>query len=421
MVRESKIDWVTALLYFAMLLFGWLNIYSSSSEEGTGLLNMSTHHGRELFFIIASIALGIFVVFLDTKFMEVISYIVYGLCILGLLYVLTMKQIKGANSWIPIGSFKLQPTEFAKLGTLMALSRYMSRFNFSMDRRSDLMIGLGIVLFPMLLVLLQNDAGSALTFASMILVFYREGLHPLVLVSLFLLGVVGGLSITISDVDGYQYYIIAGIVLSAATSFFLFFRRQFLLIHIGAVLILCILPFTVNQLIKPHHSARLRVLAASAEEIEKDKDLEKVYYNLRESLVAIGSGGFSGKGYGKGTHTRGDFVPEENTDYIFCVASEEHGFLGSSLILVLFFVLIARIFYLAENSKSAYARIFGYGAAGLLFFHVLINVGMTIGLLPTVGIPLPFFSYGGSSMLSFSLILFILMNHHSHRTNVLGS
>ena len=188
---------------------------------------------------------------------------------------------------------------------------------------------------------------------------------------------------------------------------------------------LCALPLAVNFVVKPYQSARIRVLVASEEKIEReakagDKSLLKARYQLRESMVAIGSGGLTGKGYGNGTHTRNDFVPEEQTDYIFCVIGEEHGFLGTTLILVLLFALILRIVYLAENSKSRYARVYGYGMASVIFMHIFVNVGMTIGLVPTIGIPLPFFSYGGSSMIAFTMMLFILMNHYSYRQNILN-
>ncbi len=195
-------------------------------------------------------------------------------------------------------------------------------------------------------------------------------------------------------------------------------RRPFIAI-VGVAVMLASISMVTANVVKPHHSARLRVLFASDEERSNDKDLKKVYYNLRESLVAIGSGGVTGKGYTKGTHTRGDFVPEEHTDYIFCVMGEEQGFVGSSAVLVLFLLLLARIIYVAENSKSMYARVYGYGIASIIFMHVFINIGMTIGLLPTVGIPLAFFSYGGSAVISFILMLFVMMNHYSYRTNIL--
>ena len=425
-VRESRIDWVTIILYLLIIGIGWANLYSTSMEAGTGVFDMHTHHGKEALFILIGIGAGVVILFLDTKFMEYISYIFYGLTIFALLAVLMMSKVGGASSWFAVGGFKLQPTEFAKVATVMALAKYMSRFNFSLSRTKDFLIAGGILALPSILVILQNDAGSALVFAGLVLMFYREGLHPIYLIAMVVLGAIGVTAIVISTTPNANLVlaIVIGLVTVVSLAGLAYFkviqRLRLVLIILGIGAILSTVAIIVPSLVKPHHSARLRVLFASESARYKDKDLKKVYYNLRESLVAIGSGGLTGKGYGNGTHTRGDFVPEEHTDYIFCVVGEEHGFVGSSVVLLLFLVLLGRILYVAENAKSHYARVYGYGIASIIFMHVFINVGMTIGLLPTVGIPLSFYSYGGSSVIAFTLMLFILMNHYSYRLNILN-
>lgn len=419
-VRESKVDWFAMTLVLLMLVLGWFNLYSISKSDGAGVLDLGTHHGRQALFILFSLALGGFILYLDTKFMEFISYIAYGVSLVLLAAVFTVVAVKGAASWFEFGGFKFQPTEIAKVTTIMALSKFMSRYNFSLRNNADLVTGIAIVVVPMLMVLLQNDAGSALVFFGLIFVFYREGLHPFVLVGGGLIILNGVLSVMFSDQGDFKYFLMGFFVLLGILSFFFVFRMRFIVIHLIAIAFMCGLPLVAGSVLKPHQSARLRVLAASDAKIKADKELDKTYYNLRHSMVAIGSGGVLGKGYGKSTHTRGDFVPEEHTDYIFCVVSEEHGFVGSFLVILMLFLLLWRLIYMAERAKSRYALVLGYGAASIIFMHVFINVGMTIGLLPTVGIPLPFFSYGGSSTISFVTMMFVMQNHYSYRTNLLS-
>jgi rod shape determining protein RodA len=419
-VRESKVDWAAMTLVLLMLLLGWLNLYSISKTEGGGFLDLSTYHGRQGLFILFSLALGGFILYLDTKFMEFVSYFAYGASLVLLAAVFTVTAVKGAASWFEFGGFKFQPTEFAKVTTVMALAKFMSRYNFSMRNRSDLVTAIAIAVVPMLMVLLQNDAGSSLVFVGLVFVFYRLGMHPFVLIGGGLVGLNGVLAVMFSDHSDFKYYLMGFFVLLGILSFLFVFRMRFVVIHIAAILFMCAIPFLAGKALKPHQSARLRVLAASNAKIRADKELDKTYYNLQHSMVAIGSGGFLGKGFGKSTHTRGDFVPEEQTDYIFCVVSEEHGFLGSFLVILMLFLLLWRLIYMAERAKSQYALVLGYGAAAIIFMHVFINVGMTIGLLPTVGIPLPFFSYGGSSTISFVTMMFVMQNHYSYRTNLLG-
>lgn len=418
MVRESKIDWFTILLYFFMIITGWINLYSTDLDDGTGILDIHSNHGRQLLFIGISLVAAIIILILDTKFLEFLSYILYGLSIALLVVALFMSAVRNTSSWIGLGSsFAFQPTEFAKMATIMALAKFMSRYNFSLSRLQDVLTCALIVIVPMGLVLAQNDAGSALVFLALILIFFREGLHPLFLLAGLVLAVVGVLTVLYAHSAGGVVILIIFILAISALSWLFIAQKKYLEFHIPFAALLIAIVFVGNIAIKPHQSSRIRVLVTPEEKMsEADK---KTYYNLRESLVAIGSGGAWGKGFGHATHTSGDFVPEEHTDYIFCVISEEHGFAGAFVLLVLFMVLFWRIIYMAENSKTRYARVYGYGAASVIFMHVMINVGMTIGLLPTIGIPLVFYSYGGSSMIAFSLMLFMLMNHYSYRTNIM--
>ncbi|MFM2375344.1 MAG: rod shape-determining protein RodA [Bacteroidota bacterium] len=420
-VRESQIDWITIGLYLLIVLLGWLNLYSTSQNDDPSLINFRSYHGKEAIFLMASFAFGVFVLFMDTKFLEFVSYIFYGVAILALIAVFFVSKVNGASSWFEIGGVKIQPTEFAKVATLMTLAKFMSRYNFSLKNRSDLLTAIGIILLPMLLVLAQNDAGSSLVFCALVLVFYREGLHPLILLGIILLTSVGFISLVFSTQKLLPVFLFIPLVLLAALSYWYIFRKRFLFLHIAVLAFLVVIPFTVTMVVKDYQSARFRVLVASENEIKHDAALKKVSYNYLQSLVAVGSGGVWGKGFGKGTHTRGDFVPEEHTDYIHCVFGEEHGFVGSTFLIFLFFLLVARVIYVAENSKSVYARVYGYGVASILLIHVIVNIGMSIGVVPTIGIPLPFFSYGGSSVIAFSLMLFVLMNHYSYRTNILSS
>lgn len=422
MRRELEIDWLTILLYLLIVIMGWINLFSTSvAGEGQGIFDLSSYHGKQLLFIGISLFLGTIIIYLDKKFLEFVSYGVYGLGILALVALLFFgKTTKGATNWFQIGGFSLQPSEFVKVATMMALSKWMTRFQFNLRRTTDFLVAGAIVLLPMAMIVLQNDAGSAIVFTGLIIVFYREGMHPAILLGIILMTVVGVTTLLLADVPNSLIFIITGIIAAAVGSLY-YFKWKFLVPHLLAVVILAGSAFALNKVIKPYQRLRLKVLIASEEEIKESKPLQEVAYNYRESLVAIGSGGAFGKGYGNGTHTRGDFVPEEHTDYIFCVIGEEHGWIGSTFVIILYVLFMMRIFYLAENSKSKYARIFGYGFASFLLLHFMINVGMTIGLVPTVGIPLPFFSYGGSSFISFSIMTFFLINQYSHRSNILGN
>ncbi len=434
MVRDSKVDWITLGLLLLIIGMGWLNLYSISRTDDPSFFNFSTYHGKQAVFLLAGLAIGTLILFMDTKFVEFVSYIAYGAAIVALIAVfLFSRATHGASSWFEVAGIKIQPTEFAKVATLMALAKFMSRYNFNLKNRSDVLTMLGIVFLPMALVLLQNDAGSSLVFLGLVLVFFREGLHPLIMIGGILLAVVGAISLLFSTNPYMWVYLAVPLIGIFTYSFLYLFRRRFLGLHLGILLFLILIPFTVTKVVKPYQSARFRVLVTPEKDMKhvnakgkkgdtekkEDKELKAVYYNYIQSLVAVGSGKLWGKGFGGSTHTRGDFVPEEQTDYIHCVFSEEHGFVGSSVLIILFFLLVVRVIHLAENSKTVYARVFGYGVATILMIHITINIGMSLGVVPTIGIPLPFFSYGGSSILASTTMMFILMNHYSYRHNIL--
>jgi rod shape determining protein RodA len=420
MKREQKIDWVTLGLLFLITGFGWLNLFFTPTESELGFFSFKHDHTKQLLFIGISLLLGWGIMLVDTKFIEVTAYAVYGISLVILLVVLFQTRINGAASWFDLGGFKFQPTELAKLTTALALARFMSRYNFSLKRRSDVLIAVGLVALPALMVLLQNDPGSFLTFACFSLVFYREGVNPLIILAAIFVGVVGMASILMLKVPGAYFILSAILAVLAGLSFWFIFSRRFLIQHLAVLASFIVVVVSIQTLVKPHHTRRIRVLVASRAELKQDSIMRnKEYFNLRTSLVAIGAGGLAGKGFGEATHTKGNHVPAENTDYIFCVWSEEHGFLGDVALMILLFMLLWRIQLMAENSKSNFARVFGYGVFSFFFFHIMINIGMTIGLLPAVGIPLPFFSYGGSSMISYSLMVFVMINHYSYRVNIL--
>ncbi len=414
----NNIDWLTVTIYFILVIIGWLNIYASVYEEGTnqGLFSISAIAGKQLIWIGICGILFIIIMGIDYKFYESVSYIVYAIALIFLLTVLVFgKQISGSRSWFDFGSmFSFQPSEIAKFATALAVAKYFDKPGFKMSGPMNYGWIIGLISAPVLLILLQPDVGTALIFVSFVILLYREGLSPTFIIVGLMLILIFILTLFFNKV-----YVLLGIaVLAAIISGFAYKSVK----KIGAILVVAILAsgfvlsvdFFVNDILKPHHQKRIKVL------INPDFDPLGDGWNVTQSKIAIGSGGFSGKGFLEGTQTKFDFVPEQSTDFIFCTLGEEHGWLGSSVIILLFTALILRIFFIAERQKSRFARVYGYGAGGILFFHFLINIGMTIGLFPVIGIPLPFLSYGGSSLLGFSALLFVLLKLDAHRMQMLG-
>ncbi len=471
MNRQSEllknIDWLSIFMYTLLVFMGWLNIYAAVyNDNHSSIFDISQKYGKQIIWIGASFGLGFIIMLTDSKFFTAFSFIIYGLMIALLAAVLVFgKEVNGARSWFEIGSIRLQPAEFAKFATCLAVANVMSRHGFKMMRFSSLLT-IGILLaLPALLIIKQNDTGSALVYSSFILVMYREGLHGSILllcfmtVALFiftllyppmtvLLLIIGGTLIAFLYYrqNKHEFYRII-IFLVSCFLFLLFLKwlldlpvsdHKLLLIsyllcnligiyfiykrkmrHIMLVVLaswLCIgatigVDYAFDKL-QPHQRDRINNLLGI------ESDLTGAGYNVNQSKIAIGSGGFSGKGFLQGTQTKFNFVPEQSTDFIFCTVGEEWGFLGSTVVIGLLMAFILRIIYLAERQRSDFSRIYGYGVASILFFHMAINIGMTIGVAPVIGIPLPFFSYGGSSLWAFTILIFIFLRLDANRLQV---
>lgn len=414
--KEIRLDYISITLFLIMVVAGWLNIYAASSTfDETTLFDIGYSYGKQFIWILCALFLAGFILNLDSKFIEFVSYPVYVLSIISILAVLFFgKEVNGAKSWFEIGSFRIQPAEFAKIGTAMALSKYMSSLNFTLDKLRNRLVCAGFILLPAAIVLLQNDTGSALVFFSFIFVLFREGLPPFYLIAIFYSGILAVLALIFNKINVLAVIIALDIIL-----FFFVFRKKFIVLHILAILYSSLIVFGVDfvrdNILEPHQRKRIEAL------FNPNSDPLGAGWNVTQSKNAIGSGGFWGKGFLKGMHTKYDFVPEQDTDFIFCTIGEEHGWIGSSFILILFLLLLWRLVEIGETSKTRYARIYSYGVASVIFFHVAVNVGMTIGLAPVIGIPLPFFSYGGSSLFAFTSMLFISLNFYANRTNILSS
>ncbi|MCF8464944.1 MAG: rod shape-determining protein RodA [Flavobacteriales bacterium] len=408
----AGIDWVTVILYLILVLIGWVNIYAAVyNEEHQSILDTSQRYGKQLIWIGLSLFVAFIIMIIDGKFYSTFAIPIYVVLLLVLVVVLvTARDVSGARSWIDIGSFKLQPSEFAKSTTALALAYYLSTLNIRMEDLSTKLVAAIILIIPAALILLQNDTGSALVFGSFALVMYREGLSGNFLLFGLAMAVIFIFSLLFTPL--IMLYILGTI----GVLVFFFQRKKTwrLAFSIGAALIVLMgmvysVDYVFNEVLEPHQQVRIDVL------LGKKDDLKGAGYNVNQSKIAIGSGGFAGKGFLKGTQTKYDFVPEQTTDFIFCTVGEEWGFLGAFLVIALFSALILRIVFVSERQKSSFARIYGYCVASVLLFHFIINVGMTIGLMPVIGIPLPFFSYGGSSLLGFTILLFIFVKLDGYR------
>lgn len=411
----ENIDWLLVGLYMILVLMGWVNIYAAVyNEEHKNIFDMTQSYGRQMLWIGTSLLIGLSILVIEGKFYAAFSFPIYLTVIFILLVVLVIaRDVQGARSWIEIGSFKLQPSEFAKFATNMAVAKYLSSLGIRMeDLKTKITVGL-IILLPMTLVLLQNDTGSALVFFAFIFVLYREGLSQNVLIFGFFAGVLFILALMVPNT------ILLGIIGSLGLIAYLLMRKtrkNLLVIFIITVLssgVVFSVDYAFNKLLQPHQRERIEVL------LGKRSDPKGAGYNVNQSLIAIGSGGLTGKGFLQGTQTKYDFVPEQSTDFIFCTVGEEWGFIGTSVVILLFLGLLYRIIFIAERQRSQYTRIYAYGVASILFFHLMINVGMAIGLAPVIGIPLPFFSYGGSSLWGFTVLLFVLIKLDSYRIYIL--
>lgn len=463
----ANIDWVSILLYLLLVLIGWLNIYAAVYDENhSSIFDISQKYGKQLIWIGATFVLAFLVLLTDSKFFTTFSMVIYGIMIFLLIAVLFFgTETKGARSWFEVGDFRIQPAEFAKFATNLAIAYVMSRHNFKVMRFSSLLtIGL-ILALPSGLIILQNDTGSALVYSSFILVLFREGLHGSILLLCFvaaaifimallyspftvLLVIIGGtliafyyyrhdirelfqiilfigcgfglfvlikwmFNLLISD----YYMLLTVYVITSITAIYPIYKRKMKnMITLLLISWLCVgaapsVNYAFDHL-QPHQQDRINELLGIR------VDPKGTGYNVTQSKIAIGSGGLLGKGFLQGTQTKLNFVPEQSTDFIFCTVGEEWGFVGSTFIIVLLAVFILRIIKLAERQRSSFSRIYGYGVASILFFHVAVNIGMTIGMAPVIGIPLPFFSYGGSSLWSFTILIFIFLRLDANRLQV---
>ena len=403
---SKGIDPILILLYLALVAVGWFTIYSSSYDPQAEftLFNLEQNYGRQLIWIIVSAVFAISILILDGKLFYNHAYIIYLIFMLLILLVLFIgTDINGAKAWIKIGSFSIQPIEFAKFATALALAKFFHEGKTDNERRYIWLIAFIFILIPSGIAILQKDTGSALVFFAFIIMFYREGFNS----QLMLIGILIVLTFVFTLMWNELYTIAFLLVVLCLSCFFIQGSKKKLFRNIGIFAGFIALVFAVNiaytNVLQPHQRQRIDTIFG------KSIDPKGADFNLNQSKIAIGSGGISGKGYLNGTQTKLNFVPEQSTDFIFCGIGEEWGFVGSLVIFALFLSLIFRIIQLAERHKSTFVRVYGYGVASVLFFHLIINIGMTIGLLPVIGIPLPFISYGGSSLWSFTLLLFIFI------------
>ncbi|OYU68144.1 MAG: rod shape-determining protein RodA [Cytophagaceae bacterium BCCC1] len=414
---KQGIDWTTIWIYVALLIVGLMNIYAAvyNVDNPKPIFSLEHNAGRQILFMFVAFMLILVILFVDFKVYDTFAYIFYGIWIIVLIGTIFLgSDIKGSKSWIKFGSFSLQPAEFAKTFTVMALAKYLSTMGVNVSKLKYAFRASLFILIPPIIIILQKETGSALTFAALMIVFYREGLpgvYPALIISFIIL--------LIMALVFPNWAVVLGLALFGVLFWYLFLKRYernkqnfqrilgLFILFSGFVLTV---DFIINNVLAPHQQKRIKVL------VNPDIDPLGAAWNVTQSKLAIGSGGVLGKGYLKGTQTKFDFVPEQSTDFIFCTVGEEWGFVGSFVLLGLYFILLTRLLSLAEKQKSKFARIYGYGVASIIFFHILVNIGMTVGLMPVIGIPLPFVSYGGSSLLSFTLLLFIFLKLDAHRS-----
>ena len=411
----NNLDWMSVIIYIALVLMGWLNIYSSSLssiDQETSIFDFSQIYGKQFLFILFSLPLIFIVLSVDAKFYEKYATIIFGVALISLAGLFIFgKTIAGQRCWYGFGSFTLQPSEFAKAATALALAKYLSDVQVNLKAVNRQIQALIIIFLPVMLILPQPDPGSALIYCVFIIVLYREGLPSWYLWTGFIAILLFVLALILKPL------VIVGIAL--AVILFLYYRsriidRNWILSSILLVLIsgyVYSVDYVFENVFKQHHRDRFNIL------LGKEVDMKGIGYNTNQSEIAVGSGGWFGKGYLEGTQTKGGFVPEQHTDYIFTTVGEEWGFLGSLLVIALFVILIIRIIYLAERQKTKFSRVYGYCAAGILFIHFFVNIAMVLGVFPTIGVPLPFFSYGGSGLWGFTILLFIFLKMDANKVN----
>ena len=427
----QNVDWALITIFLTLMLMGWLNIYAATySEDHQSLFDFSQSYGKQLLWIGTALGLGLVMLMLEERFFSTFSNIIYLGGILLLIAVLIFgKEIKGAKSWFVIANIiSLQPSEIAKYGTALALSKFVGEYNVKMQSFKSQFQAATILIIPIILILLQPDPGSVLVFCSFIFAIYREGLSGNILliglgaIVLFMLAIIlrtSSIDLPFELILDGKYILIIALTTIAGIVFWLIKNYKQAKFVVSGVLLICIgyimsVDYIFENVLKSHHQDRINDLLGVT------FDPSGAGYNVNQSKIAIGSGGFSGKGFLQGTQTKLDFVPEQSTDFIFCTVGEEWGFIGSFVVISLFMFLIIKIIAIAERQKAKFSRVFCYCAASIFFLHFMINLGMTIGLAPVIGIPLPFFSYGGSSLWSFTILIFTVIRLDSERKYLLG-
>lgn len=411
--EKIRFDWITVVLYLFLVLFGWLNIYAACYDETHAeILDFSVQHGKQLIWMGTAFVVALCVILIKPRIFSNIAYIIYGIVIALLILTLFIGTVtNGGQSWIDFGIFKMQPSEFAKFATALALAKYVGDINTDLKQRQTQLVLSAVVLIPCLLILLQHDTGSALVFTAFLLAFFREGLSPYILI----IGVVA-IVLFIAALLVNKFILMGILLLGGLAYLFLWLSKRTAkdYWHTGLVFLLCCLftlsvDFAFDHILESHQRDRIYVL------LGKIEDPTGVGYNVDQAKIAIGSGGLVGKGFLNGTITKADFVPEQETDFIFCTVGEEWGFIGSLVVIAAYVLLLIRLVTLAERQRSTFARFYGYSVASILFFHFFINIGMVLGLVPVIGIPLPYFSYGGSSLIAFTLLLFVFIRQDADR------
>lgn len=415
--EKIKVDWVTIGIYLAIMLFGWLNIYAAGYDEAhASLFDFSTQHGKQFIWMSVALLLAVVIVFTEPRVFSNTAYPIYGIVLALLVVTLFVATVtKGGKSWIDFGAFKFQPSEFAKFATALALSKYLSAINIDLKNLRTKAVSLAIIAIPAALIFLQHDTGSALVFLAFVFPLFREGLSGAILVIGVAAIVLFVLALLVNK------YILLGILAALALLYlFVWLNKRSRKDYLRTIAIFfCCAAFVFsvdlvfNNILESHQRERIDVL------LGKNVDMKSAGYNVNQSKIAIGSGGFIGKGFLKGTLTKADFVPEQETDFIFCTVGEEWGFVGSAALIVLYVILLLRLISMAERQRSPFARIYGYSVASILFIHLFVNIGMVLGLVPVIGIPLPFFSYGGSSLLAFTILLFIFIRQDASKNQLL--
>jgi rod shape determining protein RodA len=423
------VDRVTLLVYVILVIMGWLNIYAAVyDEEHQNIFDTTQKYGMQLIWIAGAAVIAFTILLIDANFYTVFAYGFYGFFLLANILVLFLgREVKGSHSWYRFGKFGIQPAEFMKFATNLALAKFLSNQNIVVNQQFRLRLkdliknykntifALLFIILPLILIIkLQNETGLAIVFIAFIIVLYREGLSVGFLIFGLLAAILFVMALVVTNTSGLLITLAV-----IAASAFLFVRRSrrnliiVFLVYLSAAGVVLATNYVYNHL-EAHQKTRIDVLLGRG-----TVDLKKEGYNVNQAKIAIGSGGFLGKGYLQGTQTKYDFVPEQDTDFIFCTVGEEWGFVGSTVVIFLELFLILRLIFLAERQRSDFSRIYGYGVASVLFFHLAVNIGMTIGLMPVIGIPLPFFSYGGSSLWSFTILLFIFIKLDANRLLIL--